>query len=185
MLAFASPSFVSAKLDAISIVSPSAKVTFKCDITGSYAYIRIRKGSVILDGASTKQITNDDDTNAKNIEIKNASTVNGNIRVGYTKGASPDTLTITGSTVNVRKEPSTDSEVITALSLNSLVKGYVEKEHLAKAGAALHQLYVYAPTEWYNDLDELMEYMMAFKWNEARPIVQKFSRLISEELNKH
>ena len=64
-------------------------------------------------------------------------------------------------------------------------KGYFEKEHLAKAGAALHQLYVYAPTEWYNDLDELMEYMMAFKWNEARPIVQKFSRLISEELNKH
>jgi hypothetical protein len=30
-----------------------------------------------------------------------------------------------------------------------------------------------------------MEYMMALKWNEARPIVQKFSRLISEELNKH
>ena len=64
-------------------------------------------------------------------------------------------------------------------------KGYVEKEFLAQAGAALHQLYVYAPAEWYNDLDELMEYMMAFKWNEARPIVQKFSRLISEELNKH
>ena len=64
-------------------------------------------------------------------------------------------------------------------------RGCVEKEHLAKAGAALHQLYVYAPTERYNDLDELMEYIMAFKWNEARPIVQKFSRLISEELNKH
>lgn len=64
-------------------------------------------------------------------------------------------------------------------------KGYVEKEQLIKSGAALHQLYVYAPTEWYNDLDELMEYMMMFKWNEAKPIIQKFSRIISEEINKY
>lgn len=39
-----------------------------------------------------------------------------------------ENLYVTGSTVNVRKEPSTDSEVITALSLNTLVKGYVEKD---------------------------------------------------------
>ena len=64
-------------------------------------------------------------------------------------------------------------------------KGYVEKEQLIKSGAALHQLYVYAPTEWYNDLDELMEYMMMFKWNEAKPIIHKFSRIISEEVNKY
>lgn len=64
-------------------------------------------------------------------------------------------------------------------------KGYVEKEQLIKSGAALHQLYVYAPTEWYNDLDELMEYIMMFKWNEAKPIIQKFSRIISGEINKY
>ena len=64
-------------------------------------------------------------------------------------------------------------------------KGYVEKEQLIKSGAALHQLYVYASTEWYNDLDELMEYIMMFKWNEAKPIIQKFSRIISEEINKY
>ena len=39
-----------------------------------------------------------------------------------------ENLYVTGSTVNVRKEPSTDSQVITTLSLNTLVKGYVEKD---------------------------------------------------------
>ena len=63
-------------------------------------------------------------------------------------------------------------------------KGYVEKAQLAKAGAALHQLYLYAPSEWYKDMDELMECMMEFNWSDARPLVQQFSRLISEELNK-
>lgn len=60
--------------------------------------------------------------------------------------------------------------------------GYVDKEHLAKAGAALHQIYVYVPVEWYSDLDKLMELMMVFKWDEAKPIMQKFSRLISQEI---
>lgn len=63
--------------------------------------------------------------------------------------------------------------------------GYVDKEHLAQAGAALHQLYVYAPDTWYSDLDKLMELMMAFKWEDAKPLIQKFSRLISEEMKKY
>ncbi len=37
-------------------------------------------------------------------------------------------LYVTGSTVNVRKEANTNSEVITTLSLNTLVKGYFEKD---------------------------------------------------------
>ena len=96
----ATPYGGSVQTGTLEINNASTKVTFKGDITGSYSYIIIRKGSIILDGATTKAISNDDDTNAKNIEIKNASTVNGNIKVGYTKGASTDTLTITGSTVN-------------------------------------------------------------------------------------
>ena len=60
--------------------------------------------------------------------------------------------------------------------------GHVEKEHLLKAGAALHKLYIYAPSEWHADLDQLMELIMEFKWREAKPLIHKFSRLISKEL---
>ena len=63
--------------------------------------------------------------------------------------------------------------------------GSVSKETLSKAGAAVHQLYIYSPIEWYEDLDLLTELIMKYKWDNAKTIVQKLSRLISEELNKH
>ena len=63
-------------------------------------------------------------------------------------------------------------------------RGYVEKEALARAGGALNQLYIYVPSEWYDDLDKLTEYITKFQWDEARVLNQKISRLISEELNK-
>ena len=63
-------------------------------------------------------------------------------------------------------------------------RGYVETESLLRAGAALHQLYIYVPSEWYDDLDNLTEYITNFKWSEARELNQKIVRLISEELNK-
>lgn len=65
-----------------------------------------------------------------------------------------------------------------------IADGHIEKESLAKAGAALHQLYIYAPSEWYDDLDKLTKLIMEFDWDNARPIIQKLSRLISEELGK-
>lgn len=61
-------------------------------------------------------------------------------------------------------------------------KGYVEKEQLIKSGAALHTLYIYAPAEWFDDLDKLSTLMMNFHWEEASPIIKKLDRLISEEL---
>lgn len=64
-------------------------------------------------------------------------------------------------------------------------RGYVEKEALSKAGGALHQLYIYVPLEWYDDLDKLTEFITNFQWSEARALNQKICRLISEELNKH
>ena len=64
-------------------------------------------------------------------------------------------------------------------------RGYMEKDSLAQAGAAIHQLYIYSPIEWYNDLDKLTEYITSFQWGEARALNQKISRMISEELNKH
>ena len=63
--------------------------------------------------------------------------------------------------------------------------GSVSKETLSKAGAAIHQLYIYSPIEWYEDLDSLTELIMKYEWHKAKVIVQKISRLISEELNKH
>ena len=63
--------------------------------------------------------------------------------------------------------------------------GSVSKETLSKAGAAVHQLYIYSPIEWYEDLDSLTGLIMKYKWDSAKTIVQKLSRLISEELNKH
>ena len=62
--------------------------------------------------------------------------------------------------------------------------GSVGKETLSKAGAAIHQLYIYAPLEWYDDLDSLTTLIMKFEWHKAKVIVQKISRWISEELNK-
>lgn len=63
-------------------------------------------------------------------------------------------------------------------------RGYVNKEELLQAGGALHQLYIYVPTEWYDDLDKLAEHITNFEWGEARVLNQKICRLISEELNK-
>lgn len=73
--------------------------------------------------------------------------------------------------------PSDVGGVITA-------KGHVEKESLFQAGAALHKLYVYAPSEWFDDLDLLTKYIMEYKWEEARLRIQKLSCLISCELPK-
>lgn len=62
--------------------------------------------------------------------------------------------------------------------------GHISEEDLAKAGASVHLLYIYSPVEWYEDLDLLTELIMSFNWNKAKNIVQKLTRLISEELNK-
>lgn len=64
-------------------------------------------------------------------------------------------------------------------------KGFVEKGQLVKAGAALHQLYIFAPREWFDDLDSLSNYLMNFNWKDAQPTVLKLDRLISEELNNN
>ena len=63
--------------------------------------------------------------------------------------------------------------------------GSIGKADLSKAGAAVHQLYIYSPDEWYDDLDLLTDLIMKYEWQKAKFIVQKLSRLISEELNKH
>lgn len=63
-------------------------------------------------------------------------------------------------------------------------RGHIDKEALSKSGGALHHLYIYAPAEWYEDLDQLTESITKFRWDEARTLTQKLCRLISEELKK-
>lgn len=60
----------------------------------------------------------------------------------------------------------------------------MNREKFIDAGSALHRLYIYAPTEWYDDLDKITECISTYEWDKARALVQKMSRLIAEELVK-
>lgn len=57
-------------------------------------------------------------------------------------------------------------------------------ETFIEAGAYINQIYIYAPTEWHDDLDELFVSIRTCKWETATSFLQKISRLISEELKK-
>ena len=58
-------------------------------------------------------------------------------------------------------------------------------EALIEAGASVYQIYLYAPTEWWEDLDALATYIRKYEWTKAEEIMQKLGKLISEELNKN
>ena len=85
------------------------------------------------------------------------------------------------------KQKKTEAYELFLSEVGGLVTAYgsISKELLAKAGAAIHQLYIYVPSEWYDDLDMLIGLIMQREWDNAKTIVQKISRLISGELNRH
>ena len=62
--------------------------------------------------------------------------------------------------------------------------GTMNTEGLNKAASSLHSLYLYAPIEWYKDIDELTKLVPLYKWEEARPILERLSKQIAKELNK-
>lgn len=64
------------------------------------------------------------------------------------------------------------------------ISSYAGDSHIVKAGASLHQLYLYAPTEWWGDLDSLADCIEKTKWNEAIPLMRKLSHLIRQEIDK-
>ena len=82
------------------------------------------------------------------------------------------------------KQKKTESYELFLSEVGGLVTadGSISKELLAKAGAAIHQLYIYVPSEWYDDLDLLTGLIMQREWDKAKTIVQKISRLISKEI---
>lgn len=64
------------------------------------------------------------------------------------------------------------------------ISSYAGDDHVTKAGASLHQLYLYAPSAWWGDLDLLASYIENTQWNQAMQIMQKLSHLIGEEIGK-
>ena len=62
--------------------------------------------------------------------------------------------------------------------------GRIKTEGLNKAASSLYSLYVYAPKELYNDIDALTKLVPLYKWDEARPILERLSKEIAKELNK-
>ncbi len=60
--------------------------------------------------------------------------------------------------------------------------GYIDK--MEKAIASIHNLYVYAPEEWWTDLDKLCDYLRNSKYDEAIIVFRKLTKNISKELNK-
>ena len=53
-----------------------------------------------------------------------------------------------------------------------------------KAGASIQQMYIYAPIEWWEELDNLADNMRNCDWGKAAAIMKKLSRQVSEELRK-
>ena len=62
--------------------------------------------------------------------------------------------------------------------------GTINTEGLNKAASSLYSLYLYAPIDWYKDIDELTKLVPLYKWEEARPILERLSKQIAKELNK-
>ena len=59
------------------------------------------------------------------------------------------------------------------------------RENLDKAGSAIFRMYVFVPTEWLVDLDELSDALRNANTAKASELMKKLARLISEELNKN
>lgn len=58
------------------------------------------------------------------------------------------------------------------------------RESLASAGSSVSNMYIYAPSEWLDDLDRILDYMRNYEWDQAASVMKKINRLISEELKK-
>ena len=70
------------------------------------------------------------------------------------------------------------------LSVGGIVtsSAYSATEWVNKAGADLHRMYLYAPKDWWADLDELTNCIEQAQWEKAKELMQKLSHLISDNL---
>lgn len=70
------------------------------------------------------------------------------------------------------------------LSVGGIVTSsdYSSAEWVNKAGADLHRMYLYAPKDWWEDLDDLTNSIEKGQWKKAKEVMQKLSHLISNAL---
>lgn len=62
--------------------------------------------------------------------------------------------------------------------------GSMNTAGLNKAASSLYSLYLYAPIDWYKDIDELTKLLPKYEWEKARPIIERLSKQIAKELGK-
>lgn len=59
---------------------------------------------------------------------------------------------------------------------------YGSDQNITAAGSSIQQIYIYAPLEWWEDLDRLFDYIRKYNWGDATEVLKKLNRLISQEL---
>lgn len=69
------------------------------------------------------------------------------------------------------------------LDVGKAITAY-SRETAEQAGTSLHRMYIYAPKEWFNDLDSLSLFLKKGKTDDAAVVIQNFGRLIAEDLGK-
>lgn len=55
---------------------------------------------------------------------------------------------------------------------------------LSKAGASLHKLYLFAPEEWHEDLEDLSILLRKYSWDEAGKKLRKLSAKMADDLRQ-
>lgn len=62
---------------------------------------------------------------------------------------------------------------------------YQTKANLPLAGSSVQKIYIYAPAEWWDDLDTLFDNLRTGEWGKATLVLKKLNRLISAELKNN
>lgn len=55
---------------------------------------------------------------------------------------------------------------------------------LSKVGASLHKLYLFAPEEWHEDLEDLSKLLRKYSWDEAGKKLRKLSAKMADDLRQ-
>ncbi len=58
----------------------------------------------------------------------------------------------------------------------------VSKENLTQAGASINRMYIYAPEEWWEELDSLSSTLRKYEWGNAAVIMNTLSHKVAKEL---
>ena len=63
--------------------------------------------------------------------------------------------------------------------------GMAGRENITKATASLHRLYIYAPDDWWEEMDKLCDEIREYNWNGATITLRNLSKKIAIELDKY